>query len=263
MIIKLSLITLLFCLSLTGQAASLPWDGKAAAVSLSYDDALNVHIDKVAPALEKRKMRGTFYINGNSEGFKNRIEDWRKVAAKGHELGNHTLFHPCMGGAGREWLNAEWDLNTWTVKRLNDNILINNALLQAVDGQTERSFAYTCGDTLAGGQAFYPLIQQHFVAARGVSGGYARLEEVDLNKLRAFTIVKQNADELIQQVDQAIKEKAWLVFLFHGVGGEHDMNIAQEEHDKLLDYLKKRRKAVWLAPVREIGGFVSEYQEKK
>ncbi len=248
---------LLASVALNTIAEPLPWNNKAAAVSLSYDDALNVHIDKVAPALEKRKLRGTFYIAGHSEAFRTRIDEWRKMAGKGHELGNHTLYHPC-NGEGNDWLHPEWDLRKWSVKRISDNVLTLNTLLHAVDGQTKRTFAFTCGDTMASGKPFFPSIQENFVAARGVSGYQDKLEDVDLSNLSAFAVYQHTGEDLIAQVDKAIEEKAWLIFLFHGVGGEHPMNITEKEHNKLLDYLKKHKKSVWVEPVLGIGAYVKE-----
>ena len=51
------------------------WQGRQAAVVLTYDDALNVHLDNVVPALEAHGLKGTFYLSAFSDGSKNRIED--------------------------------------------------------------------------------------------------------------------------------------------------------------------------------------------
>src|SRR5262245_64846761 len=81
------------------------WHGKTCAVSLTYDDALNVHLDNAIPILDSLGLRGTFYLSGYFPAFRERVADWKAAAAKGHELGNHTLFHPCTGKLpGREWV---------------------------------------------------------------------------------------------------------------------------------------------------------------
>ena len=33
-----------------------------------------------------------------------RLSEWKNVAAKGYELGNHTLYHPCIGDSS--FINA-------------------------------------------------------------------------------------------------------------------------------------------------------------
>ncbi|HKZ66573.1 MAG TPA: hypothetical protein VJ111_09475 [Chitinophagaceae bacterium] len=38
------------------------WRGKKCAVVLTYDDALNVHLDNAIPLLDSFGLRGTFYL---------------------------------------------------------------------------------------------------------------------------------------------------------------------------------------------------------
>ena len=38
------------------------WQGKKCAVVLTYDDALNVHLDNVIPLLDSLNFKGTFYL---------------------------------------------------------------------------------------------------------------------------------------------------------------------------------------------------------
>ena len=121
-------VLLLFCLpALVTHAQFNPaWRGKKAAVVLTYDDALNVHLDNAIPLLDSLGLKGTFYLTAFAPAIKNRIGDWRKVAANGHELGNHTLFHPCIGGKGREWVNSENDMNNYSLVRMMNEIRMTN-----------------------------------------------------------------------------------------------------------------------------------------
>lgn len=181
-----SLALLTACLSLICCATAEPdgWQGKRAAVSLTYDDSLNVHLDTVAPALDSHGFHGTFYINGGFETVPKRLDEWRALADEGHELGNHTLFHPCEGGrSGREWVQPALDLTQWTPVRFHDNLVVNNTLLTAMDGRTERTFAYPCGDTKAGGEDYVKSITPLFTAARAVGGEALPLGKIDLMRI--------------------------------------------------------------------------------
>jgi peptidoglycan/xylan/chitin deacetylase (PgdA/CDA1 family) len=83
------------------------WNNKKCTVVLTYDDALNVHLDNAIPLLDSLGLKATFYLSGYSGVLNNRITDWRAIAKEGHELANHTLYHPCTGKRpGREFVTA-------------------------------------------------------------------------------------------------------------------------------------------------------------
>lgn len=108
----------LFSVAVFAQEQKRNWNGKKCAVVLTYDDALNIHLDKVIPMLNSYQFKGTFYLIGSSPVVSQRIEEWRAAAKQGHELGNHTLNHPCNGNMpGREFITSETDLSKYTVAR--------------------------------------------------------------------------------------------------------------------------------------------------
>ncbi|HEX7846119.1 MAG TPA: polysaccharide deacetylase family protein, partial [Chitinophagaceae bacterium] len=145
-----------------------PWQGKKCAVVLTYDDAISQHLDNALPVLDSLGLKGTFYITAFSPAFRDRVPEWRRAASNGHELGNHTLYHPCIGGPGREWVKPEYDLKNYSVKKIVEEIRMTDTVLQAVDGKTKRTFAYTCADTKAGDSSYTAQIINDFVAIRNV-----------------------------------------------------------------------------------------------
>ncbi|NUO80253.1 polysaccharide deacetylase family protein [candidate division KSB1 bacterium] len=240
-----------------------PWQGKTCAVSLTYDDALNVHLDNVVPLLDSLGLKGTFYLSGYFPAFRARVTDWKAVAAKGHELGNHTLFHPCTGKLpGREWVQPDYDLGNYTMQRLVDEIKMANTLLEALDGKTKRSFAYPCGDTKIGDSSYVDKIRNDFAAARGVKSEKPRINEIDLFNVGAYMINGQTGAELIALVKQARQNNALIVFLFHGVGGEHSLNVSLNAHRELLLFLKQHEKDIWTAPFVDIAEYVRQYNQE-
>jgi len=62
------------------------------------DDGLNIDLNHVIPALDSVGLKGTFYISDYFKGLNAQINGWRKAAAEGHELANHTILHGCEGG---------------------------------------------------------------------------------------------------------------------------------------------------------------------
>jgi peptidoglycan-N-acetylglucosamine deacetylase len=263
-IVKITMLTVLLLVfySLTYAQDKAVWHNKRCAVVLTYDDALNVHLDNVVPILDSLGFKGTFYLSGIFPGFEKRINDWKLTAKNGHELGNHTLFHPCEGKApGREWVLPDYDLNIYTTKRIVDEIKMANALLEAMDGKTQRTFAYPCGDMKAGDSSYVDKIRKIFPGARGVEGKMQKLIEIDLYDIGSYMINGQPGEQLIALVREALKNNSLLVFLFHGVGGEHDINVSLDAHSKLLHFLKQNEKDIWVAPLIDAAEYIKTNQK--
>jgi peptidoglycan/xylan/chitin deacetylase (PgdA/CDA1 family) len=256
----LSLLLLVNNLSFAQKEAT-NWNGKKCAVVLTYDDALNIHLDKVIPALNSFNFQGTFYLIASSSVVSRRKEEWRTASEKGHELGNHTLIHPCDGSLpGRDFITKDNDLSTYTVARAVKEIRTANQILKDIDGKSERTFAYPCGDLKIGDTLYYDYLKNDFVAARGVESGFLQAKTVNLANVNSFVENGTTAAQMIAQIEEAEKAGSFIVFLFHGVGGEHPMNIDLEEHQKLLLYLKKREKDIWVTTMVDLGRYIKKQQ---
>lgn len=229
-----------------------PWGGKKAAVVITYDDALNQHLDNARPVLDSLNLKATFYLTAFSPSMQTRLNEWKSLANNGHELGNHTLYHPCMGGKGREWVPVDYDMNNYTVKRMQDEVRMTNLFLQALDGKTERTFAYTCGDQLVKDSAFIRGMKKDFVAARSVRNEQHRIGEIDLYDVDCYLVFNNSAAEMISWVDKAIANNSLLVILFHGVGGGNSLDVALPDHRAFLEYVKSKEKDLMIAPMVEV-----------
>jgi len=217
--IIVAVIAYLFAVSVFAQTENRSWNGKKCAVVLTYDDALNIHLDKVIPMLNSYQFRGTFYLIGSSPVVSEGIEEWRTAAKQGHELGNHTLNHPCDGNLpGREFVTSETNLSKYTVARAVKETRITNTLLKAIDGKNERTFAYPCGDFSINDTLYYNYLKNDFVAARGVSSGYLNMKEVDFSNVNSFFQNGSTAKQMIAQVEEAEKKALLLFFSFTGLG---------------------------------------------
>jgi peptidoglycan/xylan/chitin deacetylase (PgdA/CDA1 family) len=263
-----NLLILIFLIGINGchpkesvDKDNLVWQGKKCALVLTYDDALNVHLDNAIPLLDSLLLRGTFYLSGYSEGCKNRLKDWRKAAETGHELGNHTLFHPCDASLkGREWVDSERDLSCYTLQRITEEIKETNVLLEAIDGKKQRTFAYTCGDMDVQGKHFIDNVKEDIVAARAVRHEMHTLDKVDLYNVDCFSINGETGEQMIELVKKARDSNKLLVFLFHGVGGEHSLNVDLGAHRQLLNFLKNNENDIWIAPMIDIANHIKKYK---
>ncbi|HTQ64754.1 MAG TPA: polysaccharide deacetylase family protein [Puia sp.] len=253
----------LFVLGLDAQRATT-WNSKSCAVVLTYDDGLNVDLNNVVPALDSVGLKGTFYISDYFDGLKDQIFKWRKAAAEGHELGNHTVWHPCEGGKpGREFVKPDADLNNYTVARMVKEIRTMNNILEAIDGKKERTFAYPCGDIKIHDTVYLDGMKNDFIAARGVAPVMQTIDKIHLYNIGCYGINGQSGDQLIHLVKQAMNTHALLVFLFHGVGGEHALNVSLEAHRELLHFLQQNESNIWIAPMIDVAKYIRQYQQNK
>ncbi|GAB4022910.1 polysaccharide deacetylase family protein [Spirosoma migulaei] len=260
---KLALATLLILSPVLLHAQNV-WNGKKCAIVLTYDDALEVHLDNVIPVLDSLGLKGTFYLSGYFPGFANNIARWKAAAVNGHELANHTLFHPCIGNTpGREWVKPANDLSKYTVQRMTDEMSMTNILLKTLDGQSTRTFAYPCGDTKIGDVDYYKTVEGDFVAARGTKSEMKKITEINLADIGAYGINGQTGEQMIELVKQAQASNSLLVFLFHGVGGGHSLNVALAEHNKLVRYLKQNASTIWVAPFMDVANYTKVHQSKQ
>lgn len=212
--------------------------GKIAAVSLAYDDALNSQLDVAVPQLNKAGLKASFYLPIAAPTLQTRQNDWRAVAAKGHELGNHSLFHQCRKSLpGRDWVSVTRDLDTISAAEMAEQVRLANVFLHALDGKTARTYTAPCTDALAQGQPYLPLLAGDFVAMKTHVGGVINnMQTLDLQHVPVLTPSNVSGAELIALVKQAGAAGGMINFTFHGVGGDH-LAVSREAHQQLIDFL--------------------------
>jgi sialate O-acetylesterase len=239
-----------------------PWKGKKCSVVLTYDDALNVHLDNVIPVLDSLNLKGTFYITASSDAASKRISDWRRAAANGHELGNHMLYHPCDASApGMSWVKPEYDLSKYSLRKIQDEIKMCNAFLKAIDSKDKRTFAFTCGNKKVAEGEFIQTLSNEFIAARSVRGEMHTFEQQNLMDMDSYSMEGTSGEQMIELVKQAQKSGKLLIFLFHGVGGEHNLNVSKEAHSQLVHYLKENEKDIYVDTMFNIAEHIKELKQ--
>src|SRR3954462_13009090 len=115
--LKLTITLVLLLLISAGplKRPAMTWPGnKKATVVLTYDDALRSQLDVAIPQLAKANLKGTFFLNGKMT--ENEVTRWRAASKEGHELGNHSIFHPCSSGILKA--DTHYALEGYTVETL-------------------------------------------------------------------------------------------------------------------------------------------------
>jgi sialate O-acetylesterase len=260
---EIILFLVFFICAIIGKAQnSNSWNGKKCAVVLTYDDGCDQQLDNAVPVLDSLGLKASFYITAFSASVQKRLNDWKKLAVNGHELGNHTLFHPCIGdAAGRQWVPADYKLNNYTVKRMMDETRMANVFLEALDGKKDRTFAYTCGDMKIGDTSFIDSLKNDFVAARAVRHEMHSIKNINLYDVDCFMVNNTSAAEMIGWVKKAMQTNSLLVILFHGVGGGNGLDVSLPAHRELLVYLQQQQKNIWVAPMIDVANYIKNNNE--
>ena len=237
------------------------WNHKPCAVVLTYDDAIDQDLDNVLPALDSMGLKATFYLIGRSPVVGKRMEEWRAAARNGHELGNHSLMHPCDGSLpGSSWVVPDRDLTNYSIPRAQGEIRVTNVLLQAIDGKTIRTFAFPCGEFTIHDSSYFLGLRKEFAGARSVLPHMETLGKINPDNIGAYAMDGQTGEQMIALVKKAQETHSLLVFVFHGVGGGHNINVGLPQHSQLLHYLKEHTDEIWVAPMVDVATYIRAHQ---
>lgn len=218
-----------------------PWNGYKAAVSLTYDDGDPIHLDLAIPEMQKRGIRGTFFLIADKI---QRMADWEKAAEEGMEIGNHSSNHKHAYE-----LSDEDD-----VKYEVDNA---EKFLRKQFNQPVVTFAYPFVEIT---EPLRARVEKNCIIARGGGSGYACYTQVmkpDWYDIKSnATMTPHNFDIYKNWIDMAIDAGAWTVFMIHAIeGSDWWQPVPKDTFIKTLDYIKEKNGEVWAAPFGEIGAY--------
>jgi hypothetical protein len=141
------------------------------------------------------------------------------------------------------------------------DIRLMNTLLAAIDGRTERTFAYPCGDKKIGDLDYFDAVRHDFVAARGTNPAMLPIDSIDLEDIPCYAINGQTAGYMIALVKKAMMTQTLLVFLFHGVGGGHNLNVDLHEHSLLIHYLQQQKENIWVPTMLDAAKYIRDHRQ--
>lgn len=226
--------------------------GKRAALSLSFDDARLSQMDRGIPLLDKHGVKATFYVTVNS--MHRRLDGWKRAVANGHEVGNHTLTHPCSGNFG--W-SQDAALENYTLARMEADIAKSNEEIQQSLGVKTTTFAFPCGQKFVGRgektHSYVPLIAQHFVAGRGFRDESTNDPMFcDLAQLCGQDSDDQPFEQLKPWLDDAVKNGRWTIFVSHEVGDTVCQAMLPEVLETICRYAKDPANGIWIDTVANL-----------
>lgn len=241
---------LLICLvyvSVTLHAQTLIFsEGKKATIVLTYDDALDSQINNAIPQLDKAGFKGTFFLKEPSSEVQ--VTSWRKASQNGHELANHTVYHPCL--SSKYPADPRYHAENYTVATMLHEISTMNKLLYAIDNKPTHTYAFPCYETTVGGKSYMDSLSKCGFVTYARSGAGDPII-TDFKKLKPFDVpcmgysAPPTAKDLIDFVKKVQEKNGMAVFIFHGVGGDY-LEVSAEAHQQLINYLKENSKNIWV-----------------
>ncbi|HEV2401947.1 MAG TPA: polysaccharide deacetylase family protein [Candidatus Sulfotelmatobacter sp.] len=234
---------------------------RVAAVSLTFDDGIDSHLDHVGPILKKHHLNGTFFVATGLGPWEKRKAEWKQLADEGNELANHTVHHPCL------LPEITPHSQDYTPEMMEAEIEDAARGIQQVTGsQRGMTFAYPCGnmsfgkpqDEVRNAALYARYIAENSFGAR-VYGANGSQGPEDINVL-AINDLGFTADKdfpaLLDMARPGIQAHNWGVYAFHGVGGDW-LAITPETFDELAAYFE-RHPEVWTATFGDVLRYIEE-----
>ncbi len=203
-------------------------DGKTCAVSLTFDDSMKEHYTVVAPELEKRGLRGTFWLVGAwmpEDDLKDKYHmTWAEaaeLAERGHEMSNHAWSHP--------------DLTKLTTEEIIEEIKKNDDAITKHIGIKPTTFCYP-----------FNAMSEEVVALAEEGRVGTRLTE--------FWLGGQHSPKeyLEKQIADALASGSWIVGMTHGINYGYDCYENPAEFTDFLDYVKSMEDQIWIGTFRDV-----------
>ena len=245
------------------------WPGfREAAASITFDDGTYDQYNTAWPILEKKGVKGTFYLaagligtgDWNDHGTVRRMMDWDQasaIAETGHEIGSHSLNHVDVTAEGVD-LDVE----------LRESRELIEARIPDISVET------FCWPHWRETAETMEKASRHYISARSGNGiisyYYSRKGGIpsdppsNMYAVNALGILNSQSEEEWREVaDRVYKEKSWFVTSFHGfepaggpTAGAGWSSLSEEMFEAFLDFLLE--KEYWIDTFAAVSKYIYE-----
>ena len=238
-----------------------PWAPQTGAVSLTFDDGSPSQLEKALPLLDRLKLKATFYLGPWALDQPEKVATWQRIAAAGHEIGNHSWSHP-----GSSHFGGSGGIEEWTLPQIEADVKRAQELLAPLfPQQQDWTYCYPCYQTDVGRgenrQSYVPFIARNFLAARGAGeppfGNHPA--GVDLAKVWGVPADRRSGQELIGIAETEAAAGRWLVLVHHEIEGQR-LSATREDLEMLCTHLARNADRIRTDTFGAIARSVREYQ---
>ncbi len=243
----------------TKKETEFKWpEGKQMGLSFSFDDARLTQVDKGIPLLDKYGVKATFYLVPGT--MEKRLGGWKKAAENGHDIGNHSLTHPCTG-------NFDWSrdnaLENYTLEGISRNLDSASKSIKKELGIQPVSFAYPCGQKYIGRgietKSYVPVISGMFETGRGW------LDEApndpsfcDMSQLTGMELDGKSFEQVKEMIESAKSTGKWLILAGHEMNDGGNQTSLLSTIEAICKYALDPSNGIWIDNVHNIASYVKE-----
>lgn len=210
---------------------------KVCAISYTFDDGLAEHYTLLFPELEKREMKGTFFINGSKiNPDENHITDttrttWnrlKEMSDKGHEIANHGWAHKNFG--------------RFSTEEIKEDIYKNDSAIMANIGIRSTTFCYP-NNNRSNPEAVKIALENR-VGSRTFQRSIGS---------------KSTPEDLTKWVNKLIETQDWGVGMTHGITYGYDAFGNPQRFWDHLDQVKALENKIWVGTFQEVAAYKKEW----
>ena len=227
-------------------------------LSLTFDDARLSQVDKGIPLLDEFEVKATFYIS--PDNMLKKVDAWKEAVNNDHEIGNHTIVHPCSG-------NFEWSrhkaLEDYTLQKMTAELDSASKFIEYHLGVHPVSFAYTCGQTFIGRgintKSYVPVVATLFESGRGW------LDEApndpvycDMARLTGMELDGKSFDEIMLLIESAKEKGQWLILAGHEMDESGNQTSLLSTIEAICEYASGPASGIWIDTVHNIAAYIKD-----
>ena len=233
------------------------------ALSLTFDDARVTQLETGIPILDEFEISSTFYLSPNFA--EPRLAEWKKAASDGHEMGNHTMSHPCSGGYEFARQNA---LEVYDLERMATDIDDASRWITDHFGNPPCSFAYPCGQTFVGrgssNRSYIPLVAERFLSGRCFNHPTPVYPwQVDLAQTWSHDVDRLSPKAVIGVLEDGLNKGLWVVLTSHDIAPDHSQGIAPDSLRAIGHWVRDKGSAVWADTVGSVAAHIDAQQSSR
>ncbi|MCE5345178.1 MAG: glycoside hydrolase family 3 C-terminal domain-containing protein [Bacteroidales bacterium] len=233
-------------------------EGKKMALSLSFDDARLSQVDNGIPLFDKYGVKATFYVSPSN--MAQRLDGWKKAVSNGHDIGNHTLVHPCTVNYGWPQDRA---LENYSLQKMKTELDSASTIIENLLGIHPVSFAYPCGQSFVGKgintKSYVPIVASMFETGRGwLNERPNNPVYCEMSQLNGMELDGKSFDQIKILIESAAKSGQWLILAGHEINNGGSQTSLISTIEAICQYASDPANGIWIDNVHNIAAYVKK-----